>query len=81
MCMAIPSRVISTDGMVATVECFGQTREVNLLMMLDEVAVGDYLLVKAGNFAFEKVDEERARETLALMADILQQPDMPMYEL
>lgn len=81
MCMAIPSRVLATDGLTATVECFGQTREVNLLMMLDEVAVGDYLLIKAGNFAFEKVDEERARETLSLMADILQQPDMPMYEL
>lgn len=79
--MAIPSKVIETDGMTATVECFGQTRQVNLLMMLDEIAVGDYLLIKAGNFAFEKVDEERALETLALMTDILQQPDMPMYEL
>lgn len=81
MCMAIPSKVVETDGMMATVECFGETRQVSLMMMLDDVALGDYLLVKAGNFAFEKVDEERALETLALMTDILQQPDMPMYEL
>ncbi|MBS4095904.1 MAG: HypC/HybG/HupF family hydrogenase formation chaperone [Sulfuricella sp.] len=81
MCMAIPSRVIALGELVATVECFGQTRDVNLMLMTEELALGDYVLVKAGNFAFEKVDEERALETLALMTDILQQPDMPMYAL
>ncbi len=80
MCMAIPSRIVAMDGLMATVECFGETRDVSMMLLIDEVALGDYVLVKAGNFAFEKVDEERAKEALLLMADILQQP-MPMYEL
>ena len=73
MCLAAPSRVIEVrDGMAVT-ECFGQTREVSLLLMLDEVAIGDYLLIQAGGFAFERIDPERAQESLALMAEIIEQ--------
>ena len=75
MCLAAPSRVIEVrDGMAVT-ECFGQTREVSLLLMMEDVAVGDYLLIQAGGFAFERIDAERARESLALMAEILGQGD------
>lgn len=75
MCLAAPSKVIEVrDGMAVT-ECFGQTREVSLLLMMEDVAVGDYLLIQAGGFAFERIDAERARESLALMAEILGQGD------
>lgn len=75
MCMAAPSRVIAVaDGMAVT-ECFGQQREVNLLLLNEEVMVGDYLLIQAGGFAFERVEPERAEEALALMRELMAQED------
>lgn len=73
MCLAVPSRVVAIDGLVATVEAFGEQRQVSLMLMHDEVTVGDYLLVQAGNFAFERVDAERAEESLRLMEEIFVQ--------
>ncbi|MBK8120644.1 MAG: HypC/HybG/HupF family hydrogenase formation chaperone [Sulfuritalea sp.] len=73
MCLAAPSRVLEVrDGMALT-ECFGQRREVSLLLMDEEVAVGDYLLIQAGGFAFERVEPERATEALALIEQIMTQ--------
>ena len=41
-------------------------------MLLDEaVAVGDYVLIQAGGFAFERIEPERAREALALMEKLM----------
>ena len=71
MCMAIPSRVVALDGEMATVESFGQTRTVSLLLMPEPVAIGDYLLIQAGSFACERVDPERALETLAILGEIV----------
>ena len=58
---------------MALTECFGQRREVSLLLMGEEVAVGDYLLIQAGGFAFERVEPERAAEALALMEELMTQ--------
>lgn len=74
MCLAAPSRVIEVRDGSALTECFGQRREVSLLLLDEEVAVGDYLLIQAGGFAFERVDAARAEESLALMIDLLDQP-------
>lgn len=71
MCLAIPSRIIELDGLHARVECFGRQREVNLILMPEQVALGDYLLVQAGGFAYERVEEARALEALALMAEVV----------
>jgi len=73
MCLAAPSKVIEIRDGMATTECFGQTREVSLLLMTEDVAVGDYVLIQAGGFAFERIEPERALESLALMAEILGQ--------
>ena len=73
MCLAAPSRVLEVrDGMALT-ECFGQQREVSLLLMNEDVAVGDYLLIQAGGFAFERVEVQRAEEALALMREMMEQ--------
>jgi len=71
MCLAAPSKIIEIRDDMAVTECFGQTREVSLLLMNEEVAVGDYLLIQAGGFAFERIDAERAEESLALMQELL----------
>ena len=73
MCLAAPSRVVEVRDGRAVTECFGRTREVSLLLMTEEVAVGDYLLIQAGGFAFELVEPERAAEALALMEELMQQ--------
>ncbi len=75
MCLAAPSLVIEVGDGVAVTECFGQTRSVSLLLMDEDIQVGDYVLVQAGGFAFERVEPERAREALALMQDLMSQPD------
>lgn len=72
MCMAIPSRVTAIDGDMATVECFGQSRTVSLMLMAEEVALGDLLIIQAGGFAVEKVDPETGAEALRYLATILE---------
>ena len=72
MCLAAPSLVIEVGDGGAITECFGQRRQVSLLLLGDEdVAVGDYLLIQAGGFAFERVDPVQAREALALMEELM----------
>ncbi len=71
MCLAVPSRVVAVDGLMATVEAFGEQREVSLMLLDEDVAIGDYLLIQAGGFAFERLDQERAEDSLALMRGIL----------
>lgn len=72
MCLAAPSRVLEVSDGTALTECFGQLREVSLLLMHEDVAVGDYLLIQAGGFAFERVEPERAREALELMRELME---------
>ena len=37
--------------------------------------MGDYLLIQAGGFAFERVETQRAEEALALMQQLMTQGD------
>ncbi len=73
MCLAIPSRVLEIDGLVAVVDSAGEQRKVSLMLMHEDVAVGDYVLIQQGSFAYERVDAERAKEALALMQEIFAQ--------
>ena len=72
MCLAVPSKVIEIDGDMATVEAFGETRQVSLLLMPEAVSLGDYLLIQAGGFAFERVDVERAEDSLRAMRELME---------
>lgn len=73
VCLAVPSKVIAVDGLLATIEAFGEQRQVSLMLMREDVAVGDYLLVQAGGFAFERVDAERAEDSLRLLRELMTQ--------
>ena len=75
MCLAIPSKVLAMRAGMATIECFGTRRSVSLLLLDEDVAVGDYLLVRAGGYAYEKLEEARALDVLALMAEVNAQLD------
>lgn len=67
MCLAVPSRIVRLDGMTATVDTGGVQRDVSLMLLDEPLAVGDYLLVRNGRFACERIDADHARDTLALI--------------
>ena len=69
MCLAVPSRIVEIKDQVATVDVDGVTREASL-MLLDDVSIGDYVIVHAG-FAIERIDEEVAHQTLKDMRDMV----------
>lgn len=52
----------------AEVESFGVRRPANVSLLEELPRVGDYVLLRAGGYAVEVVDEERAQEALALFA-------------
>jgi hydrogenase expression/formation protein HypC len=64
-------QVISTDGETLTAEIDGVKRPASLMMLGEKVTVGDYVLIHAG-FAISRLDEDEARETLALMRECLE---------
>ena len=74
--MAIPSRIIELAGEMATVEAFGEQRSVSLMLMNDEVALGDYLLVQAGGFAYERVEHNVAQEALRIFGQVVGLPQV-----
>jgi hydrogenase expression/formation protein HypC len=65
MCLAIPSKIIHIDNEMATIDVDGVKRSASL-MLLEDAAVGDYVIVHAG-FAIQKLDEESALETIRLL--------------
>jgi hydrogenase expression/formation protein HypC len=69
MCLAIPSKVVKIDNMVATVDVYGARRDVSLLLMPEEVLLGDYVLVHAG-FAIQKVEKRYAEDSLNLIREV-----------
>ena len=71
MCLAIPSRIVSTDGFTAVVDVCGARREASLMLMPEEVAPGDFVLVHAG-FAMQTVDRETAEESLRFFSRLVQ---------
>lgn len=67
MCLAIPSKIIQINDNVGTIDVDGVKRKASLLL-LEDVNVGDYVIVHAG-FAIHKIDEEAAMESLKLLKE------------
>lgn len=65
MCLAVPGQVIQVEGKSGKVDFLGVQRQVQLDLVPEAVA-GDWVLVHAG-FAIHRIDEEEARETLAML--------------
>jgi len=74
MCLAIPSKVVRIEDSIATIDVHGARRDISLLLMPDEVKVGDYVLVHAG-FAIQRIDEEIAEESLRLLKQVFSEQD------
>lgn len=74
MCLAIPAKVIEVDEFKqGKVDHIGTKVKVNLAL-LDEVRVGDWVIIHAG-FAISKLNEEEAQETLELVREYLDYSD------
>jgi hydrogenase expression/formation protein HypC len=67
MCLSIPAKVEKIEGEMAIVSVGGTTYNASL-QMLDDVAVGDYILMHTG-FAIQKLDPEEAQESLKVFAE------------
>ena len=68
MCLGIPAQIVElvdAEGGVAKAEISGVRREISVALC-PEAKVGDWVLVHVG-FALATMDEEQARETLALL--------------
>lgn len=72
MCLAIPARVVEViDAERGLIEVDGVRKEISLALV-EDIAVGDYVIVHVG-FALQKLDAVEAERTLALFAEMSQQ--------
>jgi hydrogenase expression/formation protein HypC len=70
MCLAVPMRILTRDGHMASCEARGVRRDVSLTLLADQdVAVGDYVLVHVG-YALQTIDVADAQATWELFDDI-----------
>ncbi|MBP2673657.1 MAG: hydrogenase assembly chaperone HypC/HupF [Deltaproteobacteria bacterium] len=69
MCLAVPAKILSINGDIAVIELGGTQREASL-MLLENPSVGDWVILHAG-FAIEKLSEEDAQQTFALLREIM----------
>ncbi len=67
MCLSIPAKIDSIDGDMAMVSVGSVTYKASL-QLLDDVQVGDYILLHTG-FAISKISEEDAAETLRIFEE------------
>jgi hydrogenase expression/formation protein HypC len=68
MCLSVPAKIIRIDGMMAEVSVGGAVFKAGL-QMVENVRVGDYVLLHAG-FAIQKLSEKDAAETLSLLREL-----------
>ena len=75
MCLAIPARIEEfLGGDQAIVDLGGVRKEISLALV-EEVAVGDYVIVHVG-YALNVIDPGEAERTLALISE-LSEPGEP----
>ncbi len=70
MCLAVPSKVVEINNLIATIDVMGARREISLMIMPEDVNLGDYVLVHAG-FAIQKVDETAAEDAIGLINEVI----------
>ena len=77
MCLGIPGQIVeitSAEDALALVDVGGVRREVNIACVIDEehpveACLGDWVLIHVG-FAMNRLDEEEAERTLALLHEL-----------
>lgn len=67
MCLSIPAKVEKIEGEMAVVSIGGAEYNASL-QLVDDVNIGDYILLHTG-FALQKISEEEAIETLKVFEE------------
>ena len=69
MCLAVPAEVTEIlDNDLATIDVGGAKARISV-QLVDDVSVGDFVLVHAG-FAIEKIDQVEAAKTMQLLEEL-----------
>ena len=69
MCLAIPARVEQFTGEDSAIVNLGGVRKEISLALVEDIAVGDYVIVHVG-YALQKLDQDEAQQTLAMFAEM-----------
>ncbi|MBK7540826.1 MAG: HypC/HybG/HupF family hydrogenase formation chaperone [Candidatus Competibacteraceae bacterium] len=69
MCLAVPVQIVEILDHDQAIADMGGVRKSISTALLDEVAVGDYVIVHVG-YALNRLDPDEAAETLRLFAEI-----------
>ena len=69
MCLALPACIVELHGADQAIVELGGVRKECSLALVDEVGVGDYVILHAG-YALARLDPEEAEKTLALFAEM-----------
>lgn len=75
MCLGVPMKIVAIDGDTIMAEVDGVRKEASVMILGDDLALGDYVIVHAG-FAISKLDPEEAEETIRLMREVFRDEDM-----
>ncbi len=70
VCLGVPAKVLEVRGEKAIVDFGGVVREA-FITLLDDVRVGDYVMIHTG-YAIEKLKPEEAEETLKLLREVME---------
>lgn len=75
MCLALPAQVTQLlPDQRAVVNLGGIEKEISLALV-NEITVGDYVIIHVG-YALTRLDEEEAQKTLALFAAMSRQKEL-----
>jgi hydrogenase expression/formation protein HypC len=69
MCLGIPAKVVEVEPSKEGKVVYLGTKVKTNFSLLEDVKVGDWVIVHAG-FAISKLEEEEAQETLALLREL-----------
>lgn len=70
MCLSIPAKILSINGDKARVSVGGAEYDA-ALNLLEDVKVGDYILLHSG-FGIQKINEKEAAEMIQLLNEVIQ---------
>ena len=68
MCLAIPARIVEILDEYSAISEVGGVRRAISLSLVDDIKVGDYVIVHVGH-ALSRLDPDEAAKTLALFAE------------
>ncbi|MGB5065251.1 MAG: HypC/HybG/HupF family hydrogenase formation chaperone [Candidatus Competibacter sp.] len=74
MCLAIPAQVAELVDMEHAVVDMGGVRKTISTALVDDVQIGDYVIVHVG-YALNRLDPKEAAETLRLIAEFSEMAD------